>query len=605
MRIIHSMTRRLRSQATGIISAGLDLRPAYVEAGATGAGVSSQTTVWIPQSNRGRSGIGNLLFSKRRDATADQATADVPKPPRYRDDRFESAPAPAAGTFAFTPRDLRIVLIVILALAAFFRFYALPSTPPGLFCDEGMEGSDALAAIETHHFDVFYPEDNGREGLYVDVAAVFIDALGNKPWVLRLPAAIFGFLTVLGVYFLVTELLSAPTGLLAAFFIATSFWHINFSRIAFRAIAAPFFLAWGLYLMLLAFRRLREQRQCLGWMVLAGVAYSLGFYTYIAYRATPVVIGLVLLHFYALALKEKWLGAFWKAASVFVVATILIAAPLAIYFANHPGTFNGRSGQVSVFNAPHPATEIGINFWKTVLMLYTRGDGNWRHNFAGRPEVFWPVALFMTLGFFIAVSKALFGAKAEGRLPYFIALSWLFIGAMPAFLSDESVPHALRAILMVPPVFLLAAIGARSLYSGLARFIHNGVLPAAAVLVLIALTCEAGYTYFVRWAENPIVPAYFDIWNADLAKEINAYPRSLPKVVAITAQGISFHHLPMPVASVMYLTKTYTDREQEEDHIRYFTPETFDRAIPPELRGRDFCEQVSLLTPGVKVFCMH
>ncbi|MGA2435807.1 MAG: glycosyltransferase family 39 protein [Bryobacteraceae bacterium] len=595
MRFIHQLISCLDFRTAGIA--------ACVPAGAAEA--VPHESVLTGQPGHILAPLGFLLHSNRQDATADDAAAGVPKTSRYRDDRFDRPPAPATGTFAFTQRDLRVLLIVILAIAAFLRFYALPSMPPGLFCDEGMDGSDALAAIETHHFDVFYPEDNGREGLYVNLAAVCVDVLGNKAWVLRLPAALFGLFTVLGVYLLVTELISVPTGLLAAFFIATSFWHINFSRIAFRAIAAPFFLAWALYLMLVAFRRLRERRPYIGWMALAGFVYSLGFYTYIAYRATPVVIGLVLLHRFNLARKENWLDGFWKAAAVLTIATVLVAAPLAVYFVQHTGAFTGRAAQVSVFEAPHPVQEIGINFWKTVMMLYTRGDSNWRHNYGDRPEVYWPVAAFMTLGFLIAIGRLISGGKDEGQLPYLVALSWLFVGAMPAFLSDEGVPHALRAILMVPAVFLLAAIGARSLYAGLARIVHNGILPAAATVVLLALTYEAGYTYFVRWAENPIVPAFFDIGGADLAKEINAYPRNLPKVVAVTAQGISFHRLPMPVASVMYLTKTYTDREQAAAHIRYYTPDTFERPIPPELQGRDFCEVVTAMTPGVKVFCMR
>ena len=93
--------------------------------------------------------------------------------------------------FAFSRLHLRILLLLILAIAAGLRFYALPTTPPGLFVDEAMDGANALEALETGHFSVFYPEDNGREGLYVNVAAPFVSVLGNQAWVLRIPAAIF------------------------------------------------------------------------------------------------------------------------------------------------------------------------------------------------------------------------------------------------------------------------------------------------------------------------------------------------------------------------------------------------------------------------------
>src|ERR1035437_10716056 len=93
--------------------------------------------------------------------------------------------------------------------------------------DEAMNGNNAREVLETGRFAPFYPENGGREGLYINVSTLFLRFLGNQAWVLRLPAAIFGILTVWGVYLLAAELYSPPVGLLASFFLATSFWHIT------------------------------------------------------------------------------------------------------------------------------------------------------------------------------------------------------------------------------------------------------------------------------------------------------------------------------------------------------------------------------------------
>src|SRR5579863_1289083 len=156
--------------------------------------------------------------------------------------------------------EIYAILSVILLIAASLRFYGLKTTPPGLYLDEAADGANAVQAWESGDFKVFYPEDNGREGLYINGASVFIHFLGPSAWALRLPAAVFGLLTVLGIYALTAELISPLAGLCAAFFLASSYWHVNFSRIAFRAIAAPCFLVWALYILLLAFRRLRAGR---------------------------------------------------------------------------------------------------------------------------------------------------------------------------------------------------------------------------------------------------------------------------------------------------------------------------------------------------------
>src|SRR3989338_9423565 len=140
-------------------------------------------------------------------------------------------------------------LAIILGLAALLRFGDLATTPPGLWSDEAMNGVNTIQALGGGNWKIYYPENFGREGLFINIQAIFVKFLGHEPWVLRLPSAIFGVLTVLGLYLMTRELfrLSANSesssnkriALFTSFFLATSFWHIIFSRMGFRAIMAP------------------------------------------------------------------------------------------------------------------------------------------------------------------------------------------------------------------------------------------------------------------------------------------------------------------------------------------------------------------------------
>src|SRR3989338_2846982 len=94
------------------------------------------------------------------------------------------------------------LLILILAIAAFFRLWQIDAIPPGLYPDEAMNGNNALEALETGEFKIFYPENNGREGLFINMQAASLKIFGNKPLALRLPSILFGVLTILGLYFL-------------------------------------------------------------------------------------------------------------------------------------------------------------------------------------------------------------------------------------------------------------------------------------------------------------------------------------------------------------------------------------------------------------------
>ena len=113
------------------------------------------------------------------------------------------------------------LLVVILIIASFLRLYNLMPAdnnggflPPGLYPDEAMNGNNIVEAMEQRDLKVFYPENFGREGLFINIQGGFIRHIGlispighiYEPWVLRLPSAIFGILTVLGLYFLTKKL---------------------------------------------------------------------------------------------------------------------------------------------------------------------------------------------------------------------------------------------------------------------------------------------------------------------------------------------------------------------------------------------------------------
>src|SRR3989338_8630938 len=186
-------------------------------------------------------------------------------------------------------RRATLWLGVIILLAVFFRFYDLRNPPPGLWADEAMNGNNAVEM----KWKVYYPENFGREGLFINIQSLFVAAFGHEPWVLRLPSTIFGILTVPGLYLMTRELFGRRIALFATFFLATSFWHIMFSRIGFRAIMAPFFFVWSFYFLFLGARKLKQSL-----FILAGLLFGLGFHSYIAYRIAPLIAVLPLWRFY-------------------------------------------------------------------------------------------------------------------------------------------------------------------------------------------------------------------------------------------------------------------------------------------------------------------
>lgn len=563
--------------------------------------------------------------------------------------------------FTNSKRFALLLLFGIIIIASFLRLYNISGAPPGLYPDEAMNGNNALEALSTGQFKTFYPENNGREGFFINLQAISIAIFGNEPWALRLVSALFGILTVMGVYVLTRELFlpakqshmeegretrmrrHEKIALLAAFCIATSFWHINFSRIGFRAIMAPFFMTWGTYLTLKIARKLGEfkVRQQAGMVTpelgapsvfaipkektywgldlytllfagAAGFVFGLGFNSYIAYRIMPLIPMAMFVYWY-LSMKDarKELA---KTFVIFAAAAAFAVLPLIWHFTANPQDFFGRTSQISVFSAEHPIFSLVINIGKTIGMFYVQGDMNWRHNLAGRAELFWPVGIMFLVGIFGAIGAAwtflihLFKGTAfeEPRavatettalaertppLALLIPFAWLLIATLPVVISNEGIPHALRAILMIPPVFILAGAGGIWLYDHLLAFARGAdpestwshvkemLLRIFAIIVLVLLPCEAYYIYFQRWNKDPNTFGAFAQNYVDLGRELNALPKEMPKYIIVRAGGTEVRGIPMPTQTVMFITDTFTPEKQKEKNMFYLLPER-ERDVP-------------------------
>lgn len=551
-------------------------------------------------------------------------------------------------------------LIALIAIAAFFRLAFIDTTPPGLYPDEAMNGNNALESIETGEYKIFYPENNGREGFFINIQAFFLKfflsfAENPEPWMLRVPSALFGILTVLGLYFLARELFeknkSFGIALFSSFFIATSFWHINFSRIGFRAIMAPCFLIWGIYFLLLTLRKSKEKESVLEknpkhkilnpkqhqnsnvqnsklfrsfrfriWNLFrlwdlefgisalaffAGAIYGLGMHSYIAYRATPAII----LSIFVLAgIRKGWKKTI-TIGMLFCVGAVAISLPLLVYFAENPSDFLGRTSQVSVFSGSSPALEILSNSAKTIGMLFYGGDGNWRHNYPEHGQLFWPVAICFVIGIALGIKKIFnsqssnsnqtsdsdvqnsrsfrsFGFKildllriSDFGFGILILFVWIAVAMLPVVISNEGIPHALRSILMIPPIFIFAGLGASSIWGFLKRRMHTSIQNSILIVFAGCIAIYAFCSYFFLWGKDMNTAGAFTEKYVTMGYMIRNLPADLPKYIIVRAGGTDVRGIPMPAQTTMFITDAFTPEKQKEKNIFFILPEDKD-SIP-------------------------
>ncbi len=481
-----------------------------------------------------------------------------------------------------------IALAGILLLGGFLRFYQITEIPLGLFSDEAMNGNNALEAWETGRFKVFYPENNGREGLFIMLQAFALRLLANEAWALRLVSALAGTLTILGMYLVAKELVrnsrAETVALLAAFFTATSYWHINFSRLGFRAILVPLCATFALFFLLKGLRKETAIH-----LIIGGIITGLGFYTYIAFRFMPFVMLVPLVGF--LTKKKTGQSCAPCLIMLFIFIALLTALPLGYYFLQHPQDFIGRTQQISIFAAVSPLKEFLKSSALTVQMFFWRGDCNWRHNYACAPQLNPIVALF-----FLAGITALWRLRKSDFIKKWTLVAWLIAMSLPVILTSEGLPHALRSIGMIPPVMILAALGVyhfaalvllwlerkKAQQPGnerqLRRIQKEFLILLAAALLFIPLATYR--TYFFRWAGHP--ETYFalstDVFH--LGQFLKGLPETTQKIVVTDVPWPRLREIGAPAQTVMFVTDTFIDDHRRAKNFEYLTVEEFLNRTP-------------------------
>jgi 4-amino-4-deoxy-L-arabinose transferase-like glycosyltransferase len=393
--------------------------------------------------------------------------------------------------------------------------------------------------MESGDYKIFYPENYGREGLYLNALTLSFKVFGVNNFALRFPSAVFGILTILGFYFLLRKLkLTKTTTILGIFILATSFYHLNFSRIAFRAIMVPFLLTWSFYFFAKGFYIIKDKmtneygltRRILNGALfnffMAGLLTGAGLHTYIAYRVVPLIFVIIL--FVSLIVYKKFLANYWKAILIFLVGAIITAGPILFYFQQNPAAFTGRTDAVSIFNSPDMTVPeaFGKSLSLHLQSFFFIGDGNQRHNHSSLPLLPAVWSLFFAIGFFISLKeissnliRRFFSASdfepTKLLLPALIGQAIFWPMLIPGVLSLEGIPHSLRIIGVIPAIFLLTVLPfeyLRRLYlhlkaSPFYTMKHwRWLIMQTAFSVLVGTFVLTGifqsYTYFELWAKN-------------------------------------------------------------------------------------------------------
>ncbi len=434
-----------------------------------------------------------------------------------------------------TYRQSLFAAMVILLVAAALRMVAPGEVPPGLYHDEAYYGLDAVEVLHGR-LALYFPANNGREPLFIYLVALAIAALGKSPFALRLVSCFVGVLTVAATAAAGRALFSRRVGLLGAAVLAVTLWHVHLSRVGFRVVTLPLFVALTVWQFALAIRGRGQEAGSKRRWVAVGVLYGLSFYTYTAARFTPVALAAFIVCVWLI--NRRHVSRFtYHASRLGLVSLVALAtiAPLAIYTVLYPDMVLGRPGQVSIFS---PVINGG-NLWgtlarstlRTLGMFFVRGDRIWRHNVPWRP-VFDPL---LGAAFVVGVVVALRRARREPACGF--VLIWTAVMMLPTLLAEDA-PHFLRAAGMLPVVAFLPALGVERGSESVSQRISESTkkrgseeargregrcsLFVVALFIVFGLSSTV-WAYFGAYARDPVTGYWFEEGAVVLAGQVNEF----------------------------------------------------------------------------------
>lgn len=426
------------------------------------------------------------------------------------------------ATLTLRLRWSTLALVGLLALSVFLRVYRIEYTPAEVQSDQ-VEASEDVRSILSGNYMIFFPRNTGREGTQFYMTALLSLVFGYSFTTLKLTTALMGSLNVIPMYLLGKEVWNRRFGLLAAFILAISYWHILVSRIAWRIALAPLWTTATLYFLLRAFRTLRRND-----FIMTGLCLGAGLYGYMSFRVTPL---LVVVLFALKALVDRGPNWDWRRLAsglvVVVMASALIYLPMLRYMYDEPRMLwyrvLTRTTDLERPIGQEPLRVFAHNVRRALLMFNWTGDAAWPQSIPFRP------ALDYISGGLLLLGAAYFLYLLLVRRRPLALYIWVsaFIVLLPSTLAIAfpiENPSNIRAAGVIPLVVLVLTVPLYWVGQLLRRALRGGtgavlVTVLGSVLLVQALQVNM-HAYFVDY------DAHYrrSSWNAsDMAQVIRGF----------------------------------------------------------------------------------
>lgn len=393
-----------------------------------------------------------------------------------------------------------VLLLGILVLAAFVRLYHLDSIPNGLNQDEAVNGYDAYSLAYTlrDHHGAFLPILLQSFGDWVSptltyLTVPFVRIFGLSLFVIRLPVAISGIITVFLAYIFLFQLTRRKDlSLISALLLALIPWNITLTRWAIPPSIVPFLLL--LSVVSFYWAKADASKHAYYKYFLFIISATLLTYAYPTEKffAPILVFGLCAIFLY----KD-----IKKALLVFLSYLLLISPQYLLSYIN-PTKYNARLNDVSLFKTYHSYGELIhqlLSRYKNYILPdfnFGVGDLDTMHHVPGFPSsyVFLAPLFYVGIAFSCFVVLKFFIQRKETKFSLFswqdhlFLLLWFFVSPVAASLTLSN-DHLLRVVHYLPLTVVYFVIGLSLLITLMSKFALrwlNGILYATYIAIALS-----------------------------------------------------------------------------------------------------------------------
>ena len=417
------------------------------------------------------------------------------------------------------------MVVSLTLLAAALRLWQLGAIPQGIHGDEAQVGMDARRVLADGWIGAYTPAALGQPSGHAYLTAPFIELFGSTDWSVRLPLALAGIAAVPLCYLLFRLHTARAVAVIAAFLLATSLWHIHYSRTAHWPISYPTVALGVLVLWTLA-----VQRGQWYWFVAAGALLGLGLYTYNVYPIFVVAFTAWVL-VYTLVFRRREFVPWASNVALAAAAAMIVALPLFLYIAanydSYMQHYRGYYEQYSVletdaYKAADTSEKLDIiqNQARRFVATYT-STGITDFVDGASPD---RRPMLDKLTITLLVAGAGIAAWRWRDVPNLFSLMLVGIIPLTTVLQTNAIYRGPLGAAPFICYFAALPLGLAWRNALRLRFSYRRLLYGAVALLLAAIAYTNVHAYFSDWANHPTFPWVYAQQITEASKYAAAQP---------------------------------------------------------------------------------